>query len=179
MAGRLDLTVSIATGVWHAEVPDVEAIGRRAAQAAFAAAAPSSSLAGVEASLILCDDGELHRLNNDYRGVDKATNVLAFPAMAVNTEPAPDDATRIGETASDRLPQVLGDIFIAFATAAAEAADQGKTLGDHLSHLVVHGMLHLLGYDHVASAEAERMEELEVAVLAGLGIADPYAMTSL
>lgn len=108
-----------------------------------------------EVSVLLTDDAEVKTLNADFRAKDRPTNVLSFPA--------PDFAA----------PH-LGDVALALETCAREAKDQGKTLGDHLSHLVAHGVLHLLGWDHEIEAEAEAMEALEREVLAGLGIADPY-----
>ncbi|MGB1547075.1 MAG: rRNA maturation RNase YbeY, partial [Alphaproteobacteria bacterium] len=115
-----------------------------------------------ELSLALVDDACIRGLNRDYRGRDMATNVLAFAEEAV-----PDGG--IG------LPRFLGDVAVAFETTAGEAKAQAKTLSDHLSHLVVHGVLHLLGYDHGAAKPAEEMEGLEREILARLGIADPYA----
>lgn len=104
---------------------------------------------------MLTDDDEVRQLNARWRGQDKPTNVLSFPA---------GDAV------------LLGDVVLAFETVEREAAAQGKRFGDHLSHLVVHGALHLIGYDHVKAGDAAAMEALERRVLAGLGIADPYAL---
>lgn len=101
-------------------------------------------------------------LNRDYRGVDKVTNVLAFPAA------------QSGGSVADEAPLPLGDVVVAFETVRREASDQDKPVAEHLSHLIVHGVLHLLGFDHFDDQEAERMEALEVEVLAGLGIPDPY-----
>jgi probable rRNA maturation factor len=144
--------------------------GRRAlcgaaARAAFAAAPVgwTAGSAAIELSIVLGDDALVRRLNRQWRGQDKATNVLSFAAQ---------DAPAAVPQAGAPLP--LGDIVLAFGTIEGEAAAQGKLLADHLAHLVVHGVLHLLGFDHVRAAEAERMEALETAVLAGLGIADPY-----
>ena len=100
-----------------------------------------------------------------WRGKDSSTNVLAFPA-ADPSVPVPPGA-----------PLLLGDVVLAFETVRREAVEQQKPLADHLRHLVVHGVLHLLGFDHEITREAERMEALEVAVLATLGIPDPYRMT--
>lgn len=130
------------------------------AQAAIGAAVEAGALslaAGAEVSLVLCDDSFIAGLNRKWRGIDKPTNVLAFPSGG---DPA---------TAS-----VLGDIVIAFETAAREAGEAEISLHDHVAHLVVHGFLHLVGYDHIDDDEAEEMERLEVRTLALLGIADPY-----
>ncbi len=113
---------------------------------------------GAEVSIVLCDDAFIAELNRKWRQLDKPTNVLSFPSGgAIASTP------------------VLGDIVIAFETAAKEAAEAGKPLRDHVAHLLAHGFLHLIGYDHLADADAEAMEALERSVLARLGIADPYA----
>ncbi|MGO9673347.1 MAG: rRNA maturation RNase YbeY [Methylocella sp.] len=113
---------------------------------------------GAEISIVLCDDAFIAELNRKWRGLDKATNVLSFPSG--------------GPVAST---PVLGDIVIAYETTSREAAEAEKPLRDHVAHLLAHGFLHLIGYDHVADADAETMEAMERAVLARLGIADPYA----
>ena len=115
-----------------------------------------------ELSVLLCNDKTIADLNARWRGQAQPTNVLSFPVPP-----------RPGVTLAERIP--LGDIAIAYETLAREAGEQGKTVSDHLSHLVVHGFLHLLGYDHHMDGEAERMERLERDILAGIGIADPYA----
>ena len=109
-----------------------------------------------EVSVFLADDAAVQALNRDWRGKDKPTNVLSFPA--------PENAARL-----------LGDIALARETIAREAAEQGKSFEAHAAHLIVHGFLHLLGYDHEEEEEAEAMETRERAILAALGIADPYA----
>lgn len=185
MVRRLDLAVIIKADAWREAVPAAEALCRRAADAAFAAAAPSALL-DVAASVVLSDDERLRDLNRSYRGIDKSTNVLSFQAMTVEqalaacAAPPPAEAgveAEAGREAEVGPEPVLGDVVIALETAVAEAAAEGKTVADHLSHLVVHGILHLLGHDHEAVAEAEQMEALEVAVLAAVGVADPYAAT--
>lgn len=141
---------------------EIEALRPRilaAAQAALALA-PVKPLSGAELSLLLTDDRRIRSVNRDWRGFDKATNVLSFPA-------APPE--RIAAS------PVLGDIVLAFETIAREAESEDKAFADHLSHLVVHGLLHLLGEDHETPEQAGRMEALETAALARLGIADPYA----
>ncbi|MEX0921499.1 MAG: rRNA maturation RNase YbeY [Rhodovibrionaceae bacterium] len=145
---------------WAASLPEAEALARRAAAAALAAGGVDLPRGG-ELSLALSDDAELQILNKAYRGKDGPTNVLSFPG-----DPLPETAGQ---------PYLLGDVVLALGVCAREAAAQGKTLADHLTHLVVHGVLHLLGQDHESDAEAARMEALEVRILAGLGIADPYA----
>src|SRR5947208_12599216 len=132
---------------WRKRVRNVALVARRAARAAVAAA----PLAGKsELCLVLADDRSVRRLNRQWRGKDKPTNVLSFPS----------GETR-GGRASAAAPRPLGDVIIAYGVTTAEAAKQGKTLTAHLVHLIVHGVLHLLGYDHERGADAERMEALE------------------
>ena len=106
------------------------------------------------------DDAAIRRLNAEFRGSDKATNVLSFPG---------------GDDAAGGAPALLGDIAVALETTRREAGVEEKAFEDHLSHLIIHGMLHLLGHDHLSAEDAELMEGLERRILAGLGIADPYA----
>lgn len=116
-----------------------------------------------EVTILLTDDATMRRLNASFRGKDKPTNVLSFPAASA--PPRLEGAESL----------FLGDVALGYETCAAEALAEGKPLRDHLSHLVVHGLLHLMGYDHEEEAQALRMEERERAVLAALGIADPYS----
>ena len=126
-----------------------------------------------ESALLACDDQRIAVLNADFRDKPTPTNVLSWPAqeLAPQTEGQQPDLPE-----SDGFGDVteLGDIAIAYDTCVAEALDQDKALGDHVSHLLVHGCLHLLGYDHVLEKDAVLMEALEVSILAKLGIADPY-----
>lgn len=116
----------------------------------------------VEVSVRIVDETEMRNLNRDYRGKDRPTNVLAFPAGDAGFVPP-------GET------PLLGDIVVCAGVVAREAAEQGKLPGNHWSHMLVHGTLHLLGHDHADDDEARAMEALERRILAELGIADPYA----
>jgi probable rRNA maturation factor len=136
------------------------ALCRKAAQAALDACALRHD---VEISILLTSDSAVQKLNAQFRGKDKPTNVLSFPADPEDTFPG--------------APQILGDIAIAYGVCAKEAKTEEKTLSEHLMHLVVHGVLHLLGYDHEREKEADAMEEWERKILARLGIADPYADT--
>jgi probable rRNA maturation factor len=112
---------------------------------------------GVEVSLLFCDDARIQELNRDFRGQDKPTNVLSFPS------PDPPETARF-----------IGDIAVACQTVAREAQEQGKTLEQHCRHMIVHGFLHLLGYDHEDEAEAEAMEAMEIRILRRLGVDNPY-----
>ena len=127
------------------------------------------------AGLILADDGLVAALNRDYRGQDKATNVLSFPF----TEPDAEDTGQAPAVLADPpLPTCLGEVYVAFETTTAEADRDGKPRFEHLCHLIIHGMLHLLGFDHQDDAKADVMESLERGILDRLGIADPYATTT-
>lgn len=157
MSGAPDVEIRIAAGAWRSLVPGVEALVRDSAISAWGA---GGGRGAVEISVLLADDATLRRLNARHRGQDRATNVLSFPA-----EPTPVMAG----------PALLGDVALACETVAAEAQAQGKTMADHMRHMIVHGVLHLLGHDHEGDAAAEAMERIEAEVLAGFGVADPYA----
>lgn len=156
MSASIDIVVEAAG--WSA-IQDLEKRVEGAALAALAGAGVSLR-EGVELAVLLTDDTALAELNHRWRGKDGPTNVLSFPA-------APPQA--LAES------PMLGDLALAYETCLREALAQDKPLADHLTHLVVHGTLHLVGHDHETEAEAEAMEALERSILAGLGIADPYA----
>ncbi len=157
----LEIAVIARDPLWRDAEPRFEDLARRAAEAVFCHDAARGALAGqVEASIVLADDALVRDLNRTYRRQDRATNVLSF---------ANDD-----RPAGEGGPCLLGDVVLARETVLREARDQGKSVAEHMSHLVVHGLLHLLGFDHDRALQAERMEALEVAILAGLGIEDPY-----
>lgn len=164
--GGVDLEIACADERWRARLPDVEEVCRRAAAAAFDRAwAPRRE---AEVSLLLTGDAAVRRLNREFRGQDTPTNVLSFPLCDLAPDaPAPQPPPG--------LALALGDVALAFETTAAEAARDGKPLADHLCHLVVHGILHLMGYDHQADDDARLMEAVETRILADLGVADPYA----
>ncbi len=173
---RLSVAVTLLDPDWPRTVPAAEDLARRAAASALAVwavavpVAAAGALAGgdAEISLVLADDATLRRHNRDYRGIDKPTNVLAFAA-----DEMPGASGGVPEGAEG--PLLLGDVLLARETLTREAGEQGKRPADHLCHLVVHGVLHLLGQDHLGGDEAQIMERLEVAALGRLGVADPYA----
>jgi probable rRNA maturation factor len=146
------IDVEVEDESWTRALPDAETLTVKAAQAVL----DSEGAVGEGVTLLLTDDATVRDLNGRFRQKDAATNVLSFPAP-----PNPE--------------KHLGDVALAYGVCAREAAEQGKPLANHLQHLVAHGVLHLLGYDHMTDAEAEAMEGLERVVLAGLGIPDPYA----
>ena len=151
------MTLAIDIAVEHdawSTLGNVEPRVRSAVEAALAvgdADVPDDS----ELSLVLCDDAFIRDLNQRWRGKDKATNVLSFPSAD---------------------PTMLGDIVVAYETCAREAQDEGRPLADHLAHMIVHGVFHLLGHDHEDEDEADEMERLESQALARLGIASPYVV---
>lgn len=163
----LDVALSAEPG-WP-DATDWETLATRAATAAVAAS-PHGAWIGlpftVEISVRLTDDAEVQVLNRDYRQKDATTNVLSFPMIA------PDLLDTVSNTDDGEV--LLGDIVLAHETCAREAAEKGITLPDHATHLIVHGTLHLLGYDHQGPAEADAMEQIERDVLASLGLDDPY-----
>ncbi len=125
----------------------------------------------VEVSFLFTGDREIQILNADYRDKDAPTNVLSFPDTELTLE-------NLQDTLMFKEPLCLGDIAFAEETVSAEAKTQGKSFDDHLAHLTVHGVLHLLGYDHIDDTDAERMELLEVQILAKLNIDNPYILSN-
>ena len=148
----IEIEIEVEAQAWTGALPETEAVVTKAAEAALGAVAG-------DVVVLLTDDEAVRELNARFRDKDRPTNVLSFPAP---------------ESAAPHL----GDIVLAYGVCASEAQAQGKTLSDHLSHLVVHGVLHLLGRDHEDDAEAEEMEAEEREILAELGVSDPYAADS-
>ena len=165
----LTVDVDIACADWRQATPDPARPCREAVRAALAAAGLTGRDLTIEVGVRLTDDAEQRALNDRHRGADRATNVLSFPATDCVAGEPPDPAAQ-------GAPVLLGDVVVAWETVRGEAAAQGRGVCDHLRHLVVHGVLHLAGYDHEIEADAEAMEHLEVRALAGLGVADPYTM---
>jgi probable rRNA maturation factor len=156
----LTVDISVRHDAWRS-IADFVGLIERAADAAEVAAKNADGdtpAEGAELSLVLCDDAFIHDLNRQWRNKDKATNVLSFPAE------------------SSVRHVTLGDVIIAYETVMREACDEGLPVADHLAHLVVHGVLHLLGFDHEEDCEAELMEDVERRALASLGIASPQGL---
>ena len=149
----------------------LDGLAETAATAALAALGLSAR--GFSVGLLGCDDARIAVLNADFRGKALPTNVLSWPSEERGAE-TPGAAPDLPEPGQADDPESLGDIAIAWDTCAAEALAQGKPMADHVTHLVVHAVLHLLGYDHTTDADATRMEALEVQILASLGVSDPY-----
>jgi len=158
-APPIDFDLTVEAGDWPGEAALTDLAGRAIA-ATFAELAPPRP-GRSELGVVFTDDARIRELNAGWRGKDKATNVLSFPAFP--------------ETKSGPLPPLLGDVVLAAETVANEAALEGKPLDNHITHLVIHGLLHLLGHDHETDAEAEAMEAIERRALARLAIPDPYA----
>ena len=153
----ITVDIEIEDEAWIRAEPEVEALVWRAAQAVLDA---HQDIEGNGIVILLADDDSVQALNRDFRQKDYATNVLSFPSAR---DPVGNPEGQIG------------DIALAFGVCQREAIEQGKPLAHHLQHLVAHGVLHLLGYDHQDDAEAEAMEAFEREILAGLDIPDPYA----
>lgn len=162
-AAGTEVWVEFADARWQAsDVSDASAMITRAVCAVIDREAPGHP---VEIGIRLTNDSEIQSLNRDWRGQDKPTNVLAF-ALGEDEQLVPADPAQT-------VP--LGDVVVAFETCAREAREESKSIANHLCHLVVHGTLHLLGYDHDVADDAEIMEAAEREILSGLGIPDPYA----
>jgi probable rRNA maturation factor len=155
---KVSLDISVPSSLWRG-LPRARVIARETIAAA-ASESGGIALDGAVVSLCLADDSALRALNSRWRGIDKPTNVLSFP---------PATAGGLGDATT------LGDIALAYETLAREAENLGVPRADHFRHLLAHGFLHLIGYDHETDAEAELMEALETKILARLGAADPYA----
>jgi len=167
-SSSLQVAVSIHDTAWLDAMGDLEARSRAVVHRTFdhlRSLQGGGSGQALEVSLVFTDDAEQRALNRDYRHKDSPTNVLSFPNMSEDE----------GAGVAGR-PLLLGDVVLARETVLREAAAQSKSVADHTTHLLVHGLLHLLGYDHQESGEAEEMEALETEILASLGLADPYAV---
>jgi probable rRNA maturation factor len=162
----VDITVITDDPAWVQVLEQCEDLAYRAARTAVqqlgCEAGVPAAAAGSELSVVLSSDRLVRRLNRDYRGRDEPTNVLSFAELDGPANAAPSG------------PHLLGDVVLARETVVREAGEQGKRAADHLAHLVVHGVLHLLGHDHENRRDAEVMEALEREILGRLGIADPY-----
>ena len=165
--GKKQLQIEIASALWG-KVRGLEARLRQAAAVTLAhlPASLAKAAAAGQMTVLLTSDKAVQTLNRDFRGKDKPTNVLSFPSYE---KPDLVCAARLG------APLYVGDIAIAYAFTAKEAKVEGKILLDHVTHLTIHGILHLYGYDHDTPARAGAMERLEKHIMAALGLSDPYA----
>jgi len=161
---ELDIQISVEEGDWPFEAelqPLAERVLGKAATYLKKHEKQPFPKTATELSIVFTDDASIREINAEWRSQDKATNVLSFPAFPLEPGGKPGP--------------MLGDIIIARETVEREAVDLEKSFDDHLTHLMVHGFLHLFGYDHMNNSEAERMEGLETRILASLGLSDPYA----
>jgi probable rRNA maturation factor len=163
-----EIDVSLQEPAWTTSFLDVETIARDAMALTLSMAMLPKQLDGrqIEASIVLANDDLVQVLNREYRGKDKPTNVLSFASMD-DDSPVPDEG-----------PYPIGDIILAFQTVDREATEEGKFFKDHFIHLVVHGTLHLLGYDHMTDDDANIMEAAEIRILEKLHIQNPYTETN-
>ena len=152
----VEIDINVSAEAWES-LDGLEGLARNCVDASLSESA-AKLVEGCEISVTFCDDDEIQELNAQWRGKDKPTNVLSFPT------PGPLSARPL-----------LGDIVIAYETVAREAVEQEKTLREHTAHMVIHGFLHLIGYDHETAGEAEAMESLERRIASRLGLRDPYA----
>lgn len=162
LARDIDVDILVEAGDWRASLTAASDVADAAARAALAGERASGPT--LELSILLTDDAAIAELNSQWRGKSGPTNVLSFPAERDAAHGSPTGA-----------PVLLGDIAVALETLIAEAQDAGIAPEDHLRHLVVHGVLHLCGYDHEKDADADRMESREIEILRTLGVSDPYA----
>ena len=151
------VSIAVDDAGW-ANIPALEELTRKAVDATFASAGVARK--DLETAILFTNDATVAGLNAQWRGQPHATNVLSFPAKNM--------------TLPEGEPRPLGDIVLASGVVAREAAEQGKTLPHHATHLIIHGLLHLLRYDHETDTEAAAMQGLETQILKGLGISDPY-----
>lgn len=158
---NVDVEVVIQYERWLEALPKVDKAVQKTV--AFAWQEAGIKKVGIpEISVFLSNDADIKEINREYRGVDKPTNVLSFPAIEEDVLLEPN------------MPYLAGDIVLAFETCQEEATAEGKTLSDHMMHLLVHGVLHLAGFDHIKDDEADEMEAKEVEILAKLGVKNPY-----
>lgn len=165
--GSSTIDIGLEVTAWADAVADAPEVCRRAIAATFDEVGAPGWIADAGLGVLLTGDARLRGLNAAWRGQDRPTNVLSFPSFDF----APGDLP--GGSPTPGLP--LGDLALAFETVALEAAAEGRPVADHLTHLIVHGTLHLLGFDHQEAAGAAQMEQMETRILTRLGVPDPYA----
>ncbi len=174
----IDLATTVTDPSWREAVSDINSLAAEAVSATLLSVCKEFRLApladalkpAIEISLVFTGDAEIQTLNKDYRKRDKPTNVLSFPDT-------PLDQTELTNAMLMEEPLLLGDIVMARETLIREAAEQNKSIRDHLTHLLVHGVLHLAGFDHMEENEAEKMENLEIMILQSLNISNPYELS--
>ena len=161
------ISVEIISAVWLEHFPEAESLKELTGTVAKAVINELELKETVELGIRLTDDDEMRILNNSFRGKDESTNVLSFTM-------GERDAKKFSSAHKKAFPELLGDVVIAYGTCFSEAQRENKLLRNHLLHLIVHGVLHLLGYDHNTKEKAKEMEKLEIDILAPLGVPNPY-----
>ena len=161
------ISVEIVSDVWLKHFPEAEALKKLTGRVAEAVIGELELREAVELGVRLTDDDEMRILNNSFRGKDESTNVLSFTM-------GERDVNKPTRGYKKDFPELLGDVVIAYGTCFSEAEREYKPLSNHLQHLIVHGVLHLFGYDHGSKEKAKEMERLEADILAPLGVPDPY-----
>jgi len=155
-----DIDIELNSNIWAEEIPNIEVLTKSIIEITFDQLI--NNISHIEISIVLADDGFLKKMNTKYRGKNAPTNVLSFPM----TEPE--------ELLSEPPFISMGDIIFAYETIKSEATEQGKSIKNHFTHMLVHGCLHLLHYDHMLEKDAIEMETLEVSILKSMGIKNPY-----
>ena len=159
---QLSLTLVTESPSWKQQIPDIDELSQQVILSTLKVL--NLSAKQIEVSVVLADDEFIRGYNRQYRSIDRATNVLSFSAL--------DEAQVVNDNDN------LGDIMMAFTTVEREAGEQSKPFVHHYMHLLIHGVLHLLGYDHETDKEAEEMESLEIKILGQLGVSDPYKLSA-
>ncbi len=167
---HINIDFNVENPLWDLKLPNSEATCMKAVKATLDYLKCTGD---IEISITLADDTHIQTLNRDYRNKDVATNVLSFPLETILPQ---EIHTLCQKYEAAKQPLMLGDIILSLDTIACEAETQGKNFLNHLTHLIVHATLHLLGYDHIENSEAENMENSEKEILATLGISDPYLL---
>jgi len=170
---NIELDISVAALEWAAELPSYQTSIENCVELIIGGVPEAKNLAyfpHLELSICLSDDHHIQMLNKEYRGKDKATNVLSFPSLSE----VEHDLYLVKGQDLPEYPVALGDIIFALETIKKEASEQGKSFSDHFCHLCIHGILHVIGYDHMDDDERKAMEAVEKALLAKLSIDDPY-----
>lgn len=165
----IEIDTSVSDPAWEDECEDCESVVARAINAVFAHAPVAIDMLGKnimpEVSVVLANDGLVHALNRDYRDKDKPTNILSFAML---------DTDNGWQFPRHEGPCALGDLILAYETVKRESEAENKSFHDHFTHLVIHGTLHLLGYDHIQDSDAEVMESIEIQILSKFNIVNPY-----
>lgn len=172
-ADQITIDVLCEDEQWEKEIPDVTKHIKKIVTHTLSFTGLNQQ--SLEICIVLANDVFIQDLNHRFRHKDKPTNVLSFPSMDIDPDTTEEFVKSIG---AHDIPMHLGDVTLAFETILHEAQQQEKSFQDHLSHLLIHGILHLLGYDHIEEEDAQKMEKFEITILEAIGIENPYATTA-